>query len=155
MRERRTNRRAPYGFLLDRDVAKAASLFPYKRTKTIEDVGLTQNAPDSEIVRTAWSLELTIVTGNGDDFKREFLKFLSQTTRKECHEMRGLVVLPNGFEHQRRFLHGIEKTLRLGREKLTWADVADLDCYVKLQRSGRATISRFPRCFFCKKNEER
>jgi RNA polymerase sigma-70 factor (ECF subfamily) len=54
--------------LLDRDVSQVASLFPKKRTKTIADIGLRPNATDAEIVRQAWERQLTIVTGNGDDF---------------------------------------------------------------------------------------
>jgi hypothetical protein len=93
MRGKRKDERVPYGFLLDRDVSKAAALFPTKRTKTIADIGLRQDASDAEIVRAAWERQLTIVTGNGPDFVRAFNDFLRQTTRKDCHEMRGLVVL--------------------------------------------------------------
>lgn len=140
--------------MLDRDVSKAASLFPRKRTKTIADIGLRQDATDAEIVKAAWERELTIVTGNGDDFTREIQKFLSQTKRNECHEMRGLVVLPNGYERQKRLLQDIERTLKLGSEKLTWAGVADKDCYVKVKRAGGTEIRRFPRCVFCQRNEQ-
>jgi len=109
------------GFLLDRDVSKAASLFPKKRTKTIADIGLPQNAPDAEIVKAAWERQLTIVTGNGDDFVREIKKFLAQTKKASdgCHEVFGLIVLPNGYETQRRILQNVEKTLRLGKEAIT------------------------------------
>jgi len=155
VREKRKDSLFSYGFLLDRDVSKAASLFPRKRTKTIADIGLQQDATDAEIVRAAWERDLTIVTGNGDDFTREIQKYLSQTKRNECHEMRGLVVLPNGYERQRRLLQDVERTLRLGNEKLTWAKVADKDCYVRVKRTGGTEVSRFPRCFFCQRNEQK
>ena len=154
MREKRKDGLFSYGFLLDRDVSKAASQFPRKRTKTIADIGLPQHATDAQIVRAAWERDLTIVTGNGDDFTREIQKFLSQTKRNECHEMRGLVVLPNGYERQKRLLQGVEGTLKLGSEKLTWADVADKDCYVKVKRTGGTEVRRFPRCFFCQRNQQ-
>jgi hypothetical protein len=64
-----------HGFLLDRDVSKVSSFFPKKRTNTLADVGLSENARDSEIVRKAWERRLTIVTGNGDDFVREINAF--------------------------------------------------------------------------------
>ena len=54
MREKRKEGMVSYGFLLDRDVSKAASHFPKKRTKTIATIGLPQDAPDAEIVREAW-----------------------------------------------------------------------------------------------------
>lgn len=95
MREKRKDGLPSYGFLLDRDVSKVASLFPRKRTKTLADVGLSENARDSEIVTKAWERGLTIVTGNGDDFVREIDAFQSRTKRKDCHELHGLIVLPN------------------------------------------------------------
>jgi hypothetical protein len=153
-REKRKDSLFSHGFLLDRDVSKAASHFPRKRTKTIADIGLPQHATDAEIVRAAWEHGLTIVTGNGDDFARDIHKFLSQTKRNECHEMRGLVVLPNGYERQKRLLQNVERTLKLGSEKLTWADVADKNCYVKVKRNGGTEVRRFPRCFFCQGNEK-
>ena len=110
---------------------------------------MPQDAPDAEIVREAWERQLTIVTGNGDDFTREIHKFLSQTKRNECHEMFGLVVLPNGYERQERLLQNIERTLKLGKEKLSWAGVAEKDCYVRVKRTGGTEVRRFPRCFFC------
>ena len=126
-----------YGFLLDRDVSKAASLFPKKRTKTIADIGLPQNATDTEIVKAAWERQLTIVTGNGDDFVREITRFLAQTKKAfdGCHEVFGLIVLPNGYERQRRILQNIEQTLRLGKEAITWTDVA----YRNWSRPGSTT----------------
>lgn len=146
-----------YGFLLDRDVSKAASLFPKKRTKTIADIGLglPQNATDTEIVKAAWERQLTIVTGNGDDFVREITRFLAQTKKASdgCHEVFGLIVLPNGYERQRRILQNIEQTLRLGKEAITWTDVAYRNCYVRVKRSGGTEVKRFPRCFCCQKNE--
>jgi hypothetical protein len=104
---------------------KKSSLFPKKRTKTLADIGLSESAADSRIVREAWQRGLTIITCNGDDFVKHIQRSLSQTKRAECHEMYGLVVLPNGYELQKRLLRDIETRLRLGREKITWADVAD------------------------------
>jgi hypothetical protein len=66
------------GFLLDRNVAKAALLLPKKRVRTLADVSLSENATDAQIVRKAWDLRLTIVTANGDDFIREIKKFRFQ-----------------------------------------------------------------------------
>jgi hypothetical protein len=82
------------------------SLFPRKRTKTLADVGLSERARDSEIVGEVWDRNLTIVTGNGDDFVREINIFQGRTTRAICHDLYGLIVLPNGYEHQKRLLQG-------------------------------------------------
>jgi hypothetical protein len=154
MREKRKDAMLSYGFLLDRDVSKVGSLFPAKRTRTLTDIGLPQNAPDFEIVRAAWERRLTIITGNGDHFVKEIQKFLAQTKRDECHEMYGLVILPSGYERQKRLLQNVESKLRLGNEKLTWADIANKNCCVRVTRLGSAEVRRFPRCFFCQKNEQ-
>ena len=153
MREKRKDGLRSYGFLLDRDVSKVAALFPKKRTKTLSDVGLSERAKDSEIVREAWERELTIVTGNGDDFVREIKAFQGRTTRADCHELYGLIVLPNGYERQKRLLQGLEDKLRLGSEKLTWTDVAQKNCFVRVKSSGKPEVRRFKRCFYCQKEE--
>jgi hypothetical protein len=155
MREKRKDGMLSHGFLLDKDVSKAASLFPPKRTKTIADVGLPPNASDAQVVKEAWERQLTIVTGNGVDFVKEIRKLLAQTKKASdgCHEVFGLMALPNGYERQRRILQNVEATLRLGNEKLTWAEVAARNCYVRVKRTDGAEVKRFPRCFYCLKNE--
>lgn len=151
MREKRKDPMLKYGFLLDRDVSKAVSLFPASRVRTVAQAGLADDATDAEIVRKAWELRLTVVTANGDDFLREFREFLSQTKRTDCHDMFGLVILPNGYENQRRSLSGIEKKLRLDGQKINWAVVADKDCWVRVKKEGNPEVDRFPRCFYCQK----
>ena len=59
----------------------------------------------------------------------------------------------NASIRQRRVLQNVEKTLRLGKEPLTWATVAWRNCYVKVKRDGGTEVKRFPRCFYCLKNE--
>jgi hypothetical protein len=54
VREKRKDGLFSYGFLPDRDVSKASSLFPRKRTKTIADIGLQQGTSDAEIARAVW-----------------------------------------------------------------------------------------------------
>jgi hypothetical protein len=155
MREGRKDGMLSHGFLLDRDVSKAASFFPKKRTKTIADVGLPPGASDAQIVKEAWERQLTIVTGNGVDFVREITKFLAQTKKASdgCREVFGLIVLPNGYERQRRLLRNVEATLRLGNKKITWAEVAYGNCYVRVKRTGGTEVKRLPRCLYCLKNE--
>jgi hypothetical protein len=151
MREKRKDPMLKYGFLFDRDVSKASSLFPASRVRTVAEAGLPDDATDAAIVRKAWELRLTVVTANGDDFVSEFNEFLSQTKRTDCHDMFGLVILPNGYENQRRSLKGIEKKLRLDGRRVTWAVVADKDCCVRVKKEGNPEVTRFPRCFYCRK----
>ena len=80
-------------------------------------------------------------------------EFQSQTKRADCHELNGLIVLPNGYEHQRRLLHGLEPKLRLGSERLTWTDVSQKNCNVRVTKRGNPEVKRFQRCFYCQKLE--
>lgn len=139
-------------FLFDRDAAKAQGLFPKRRSVSMADVGLADNATDRAIVERACSDKYIVVTCNGDDFVREFERYLSQTKkRKECHDMSGLVILPNGYEIQRRVLRGLEKKLRLDGRKIDWKDVSEKDCCVKVEKNGDVKVTRFKRCFYCEK----
>src|SRR5262249_51879943 len=125
-----------YRFLFDRDVEKAANLFPAKRVLTLADVGLPENAVDAAIVRKASDRRCTIVTGNGLHLFKEILKYQKLIQRKECRELFGLLVLPNGFEIQKRVIRGLEGRLRDGPKKLSWHAVWNENYYVKVDRSG-------------------
>jgi hypothetical protein len=131
------------GFLLDRNAEKAAALFSGKRVRTLAAVGLAENATDAQIVRKAWELSLTIVTVNGDDFVKEISKFQNQTKENDCHEVFGLVILPDGYENQKRLLQKAGSKLRLGTKKLTWWDVAHKNCCVRIKRSGNPNMRRY------------
>jgi hypothetical protein len=141
------------GFLLDRNAEKAAALFSGKRVRTLAAVGLAENATDAQVVRKARELSLTIVTVNGDDFVKEISKFQNQTKENDCHEVFGLVILPDGYENQKRLLQKAGSKLRLGRKKLAWWDVAHKNRCVRIKRSGNPEVNRFPRCFYCRKLE--
>jgi len=131
-----------YGFLLDHNVSAIASLFPGKRARTLAQIGLRETARDEDIVRIAWELEMTIVTVDGDDFLKECTNFQNQTKRKDCHEMFGLVVLPNGYENQKRVLQTVRRHLRLSGARVSWRDVALKNLYVRVRKDGRAEIKR-------------
>jgi len=64
------------------------------------------------------------------------------------------VILPNGFEVQRRIVPGIEDKLRFGGKRLSWADVWYKNYCVRILKSGRAEITTFPKCLYCQKLEE-
>jgi hypothetical protein len=113
------------------------------------------NAAGAEIVRVAQDKQLAIVTGNGPDFEREIKAFIAQSKKVAdgCHEVFGLVVLPNGYEHQRRILQDVESKLKFDGESVTWADVAERNLYVKVNRTGKVHVKKLPRCPYCIRNE--
>lgn len=144
-----------YGFLIDRDVAKATALFPRKRTRTTLQVGLAENASDAKIVELACDRQWIIVTGNGDHFIEEILKYQKKIERKICHDLSGLVILPNGYEIQKRVVPGAEAKLRFGGKKITWSDVWYRNYCVRILKDGSAAVTTFPKCLYCRKLQEK
>ena len=141
----------PYRFLLDRDVSKVVSLFPARRTRTIADVGLPEAAKDAAIVQKAWELEAIIVTSNGDDFLREVRKFLRSTKKKDCHDLFGLVILPNKYEIQKRTMDELGSHLNFDGRKISWDEVWRQNLCVRVKTMGNPEITQLPRCFYCQK----
>jgi hypothetical protein len=50
-------------------------------------------------------------------------------------------------------LQGLEDKLRLGSERLTWTNVAQKNCLVRVKKNGKPEVKRFKRCFYCQKLE--
>ena len=143
----------PYCFLIDRSAAKAATLFPKSRMQTSNSLDIAENASDEEIVRKAWLHRCTIVTANGDDFVAEICKFQKKQMRRVCHELNGLIVVPNEFEIQKQIIKIAHKKLRFGGKPIGWPNVWSDNLYVRLRKSGSPIVNRFPRCFYCDKLE--
>jgi hypothetical protein len=144
-----------YGFLVDRDVAKAADLLPRKRTHTTVEAGLSENADDDAIVKLAWERKWIIVTGNGDEFVARIRKFQRKTEKLDCHELSGLIILPSGFELQKRLLAKAGERLRFDGKRITWADVWSENYCVKLRKNSSPEITKFPKCHYCQKLQEK
>ena len=140
-----------YRFLFDRDASKAASLFPARRTRTIGDVGLPEKAKDSAIVEQAWEMEARIITSDGDDFLREVRRFLRSTKRNDCHDLFGLVILPNKYEIQKRPLDQLGSQLRFRGKRIVWDDVWRRNLCVRVKALGPPEVAQLPRCFYCEK----
>jgi len=138
-----------YRFLVDRDVSKVAAHLPQKRTLTLSAVGLSEEASDSLIVQEAYERRCIIVTANGEHFKAAMLRFMRVQKRKQCYDLNGLIVLPSGYEHQKRLLQDAQDRLRFGGRRLAWRDVWERDFYVRLKKSGLHEVWRFPPCRYC------
>jgi hypothetical protein len=138
-----------YRFLLDRDVSKTASLFPKKRTLTV----ISESASDRQVVEQARRDECIIVTANGKDFRREIDRFLRETKRKDCHDLFGLVILPSGYEIQKRLLEDVEARMRYGQKSVSWFDVWRHSYCVRVKKGGAPEVRPLPRCYYCVKRE--
>jgi hypothetical protein len=142
-----------YRFLVDRDVEKAVPHLPRKSALTFKKLGLQDNASDALVVQTAYERECIILTANEQDFLAAIKEFQRHTAKRTCRELRGLVVLPSGYESQRRILIEAAGRLRFGGKPITWADVAEQNYFVKLKRGGAPEVRRLPRCFYCARAE--
>jgi hypothetical protein len=141
-----------YRFIFDNDSRKASAFFPRGRIVTLEKAGLTQKASDREIVKVASDRKWIIVTANGDDFITEIRRYLSQSMKLVCHDLCGLVIVPNDHQLQQRVLPGLEEKLHFDGRQISWKDVWEMDCCVRVTKGGKPHITRFERCFYCKKN---
>jgi hypothetical protein len=143
---------AVYRFIFDNDSRKAAQFFPRRRIVTLEQAGLSEKASDREIVEVASDRKWIIVTANGDHFIAEIKRYLRQSTKFVCHDLSGLVIIPNDYQLQQRALPRLEERLHYEGKHITWKDIWELDCCVRVTKDGKAQLTRFERCFYCKKS---
>jgi hypothetical protein len=143
-----------YRFLIDNDSQRAAQFFPAKRVVTLAQAKLHSSAADAEIVARAWEAECTIVTANGPDFEKRISQFLRKTQRKDCHDLFGLVVIPNAAAIQDRVLPGLADKLRFDGKSITWDDVWRKNYLVRVHSNGTVDVRALGRCFYCKKIED-
>ncbi len=141
-----------YKFIFDNDCPNAAEFFPSRRIVTLEQAGLSPASSDRKIVELASERRWIIVTANGDDFVAEIKRYLRQSTKLVCHDLSGLVIIPNDYQLQQRALPRLEERLHFENKHIGWKDVWELDCCVRVTKNGRAQITRFERCFYCTKN---
>jgi hypothetical protein len=140
-----------YRFLIDNDSQSASRFFPAKRVVTLHRAGLEPNASDSDIVEKACDLECIIVTANGQHFEREIRKALLKTKKKSCHDLFGLVVIPNPSAVQERVLPSLTKKLQLAGKPISWDDVWYKNLLVRVHANGNVEVRELGRCFYCKK----
>ena len=143
-----------YKFLIDNDSQAASRFFPDKRAISLSQAKLDSSASDAEVVAAAWDMECIIVTANGQDFEKEIKQFLQKTQREDCHDLFGLVVIPNAAAIQNRVLPGLAGKLRFNGKSITWDDVWRKNYLVRVHSSGNVDVRELGRCFYCKKIED-
>ena len=134
-------------FLLDEDVKALKPVFPKKRVRTLAQLKLQRDLPDSAIARMAWDRGLTIVTANADHFRKAIIDFQERGRVGECSCFFGLVILPTAHEVQRRLLpslRAVERQLRFRGRAITWKDVRKKNYEVRLLRSGAPRVAELP-----------
>lgn len=140
-----------YRFLLDNDSQAASRYLPEKRVVTFAQADLAEDALDAEVVAMAWEMECVIVTANGPDFGREIRRFLQKSQRKDCHDLYGLVVIPNAAATQARVLPGLVRKLRYRDKRISWEDVWLENYLVTVHSDGSVEVRELGRCFYCQK----
>jgi hypothetical protein len=141
----------PYRFLIDRSVAKAGSLIPTSSNRIVHlrEVGLPEDAADSVIVESAALEQAIIVTANGHDFLNAIDRYQKKQMQRECRDLYGLLILPNLYEIQKRFLPGISNKLRFRGTSITWQNVHDDNLCVRLTDDGQVRVTALGRCRYC------
>jgi hypothetical protein len=148
---------ASYRFLLDNCVRHVASCFPPKLTRQLEEAGLSAKARDEEIIAEASQRGYIIVTNNRDDFEQKITSYIAQSSKKDtgCTQVHGLVVLvPSEALKQKHALEKAEKHLEYEGRLIGWKEVNELCLKVVIDASGKATITKLPRCPHCNFRDE-
>lgn len=140
-----------YRFIFDNNCEKVTEFFPKHRAVTLKRAGLGPKATDREIVEVASLRKWMFVTSKGDDFVAEINRYLRETKKPKCHDLSRLVILPTGFEAQRNAVHKVEKRWVFNGRHVSWKDVWELDCCVRITKTGAVKGTRFGRCYHCKK----
>jgi len=138
----------PYRFPIDRSVAKAGSLIPASsdRVLYLRDIGRAENAADFVIVEWAADEQVIIVRANGRDFLGAVDLYQKKQMWNECHDLYGLLILPNHYESQRRFLPKVTDKLRFEGRPITWRHVQISNLAVRLTDDGRVKVTPLARC---------
>lgn len=143
-----------YRFFIDNDSSSAARYFPKEHVVTLRQSGLEPTATDASVVQRAYELGCIIVTANGPHFEAEMRKFLSKTKRKDCHDLYGLVVIPNEAAIQERVLPRLTSRLRQAGRRISWDDVWMKNFLVRVRGDGVVDVrDELGRCFYCRKLE--
>lgn len=146
---------ASYKFLLDADVRHLAACFPTGQVQQLEDLGLSSDAGDDEIIESAQ--RSIIVTNNRRDFESGVQSRISRSSKKKnrCTQVHGLIiVLPSDKLLQIRAIERAAKQLFMDDEALTWKDVNERCLKVIIEESGKAKVSKLPRCPACSFDDE-
>ncbi len=141
----------PYCFLVDRSVAKAGSLVPASadRVLHLRNIGLPENAADSVIVERAADEQAIIVTANGRHFLKAVETYQKKQMRDKCHDLYGLLILPNHFANQKRFLPKLTDKLRFEGSPITWQHIQINNLSVRLTDNGEVKVTALARCRYC------
>jgi hypothetical protein len=143
---------ASFKFLLDNDVRHLSACFPSKQTVQLEDIGLDRDASDEDIVAEASLLGYVIVTNNRRDFEHEVPTRIAESSKKDqgCTQVHGLVIiLPSERLKQERAIDRASRQLRFGNRPIFWKDVNELCLKVVIEETGKATVTKLPRCPHC------
>ncbi len=119
------------------------------RVLHLQDVGLPENAADSAIVESAADEQTIIATANGRDFLRAIEAYQKKQMRSECHDLYGLLILPNHYANQERFLPKLTDKLRFEGSPITWRHVQINNLSVRLTDDGGVKVTPLARCRYC------
>jgi hypothetical protein len=148
---------ASYKFLLDNCVRHLASVFPDSQTLQLEHVDLKANDSDADIVAVASENKYIIVTNNRRHFEHEVVERIAESSKKQfgCTQVHGLIiVLPVDQLKQERAIRRASKQLSYDGEAITWKDVNERCLKVIVEESGKAIVSKLPRCPHCNFHDE-
>ena len=93
-----------------------------------------------------------------EDFEHAIAKYVARSSKKQfgCNRVPGLILLlSNDRFVQERLLKGLESRLFFDGKKITFQDVHERDLLVKVHSTGKAVVTRLPRCPHCNYEDEK
>ena len=127
-------------------VVKLKDEFRSEITATTLDLGLTPHADDMDVIDLASRRHAIVVTVD-DEYPKKIRIY--QEHAKTC--LYGLLLLPDGIEHQRRLLTAVRqgtKQIRHTRcdRPLSWADIHADNFLVKLHKGSEPEVEELCNC---------
>ncbi len=134
-------------FLLDHNTSELLRDFlPGTNVKKSTEWGLNARADDMDVINLASMRGLILVSSDVG-----LISKCKQFQRKNSCCLWGLLILPNGIEHQKRILSDLQKkkTLLKFREMdspLAWANIRDWNFLVKAELKGHPHVTELCNC---------
>jgi hypothetical protein len=141
---------ANYKFLLDNSVCSLAQSFPKDSTLQLADIGLPKDASDEQIIDAG--SQYIMVTTNRKHFEPQIDAYVATSSRKPngCSRVEGLIILLANDKHiQKLSIERASKQLIFEAKAITWKEVHDRCLKVIIEASGKARVSKLPRCRHC------
>ena len=132
-------------FLLDANTSATLKEFLPKDSKKTVELGLSARADDMDVINLALLERAVLISSDVGIVSK------AKTYQRQYVCLYGLLILPNGIEHQRRILTDLKKGRKVLRFRdierpLTWPRIRDLNFLVRAGLEGHPHVTELCDC---------